>query len=135
MKIYVFERAEPSGSVLIEIPKLKILKWINYVADITFHEEGNYENLIDHYVKSEEDSILVIVNDNSDHGFIKRSYFSTYTLEELRYKDPTTDLLYSYDDLKQAFKDGGSVSEWSDMGIEMEFENFDEWYKSWFNKH
>ena len=61
--------------------------------------------------------------------------FSTYTLEELRYKDPTTDLLYSYDDLKQAFKDGGSVSEWSDMGIEMEFENFDEWYKSWFNKH
>ena len=45
------------------------------MADITFHEEGNYENLIDHYVKSEEDSILVIVNDNSDHGFIKRSYF------------------------------------------------------------
>jgi hypothetical protein len=42
---------------------------------------------------------------------------------------------FTYDDLKQAFEDGGWVTSWSDMGIEMKYDNFEEWFEEWVKKN
>ena len=36
---------------------------------------------------------------------------------------------YSEEDMKQAFKNGSWVASWSDMGIEMKYDNFETWFE------
>jgi hypothetical protein len=37
--------------------------------------------------------------------------------------------MYSEEDMKQAFKNGSWVASWSDMGIEMKYDNFETWFE------
>jgi hypothetical protein len=36
---------------------------------------------------------------------------------------------FSLDELKKAFEDGSWVTSWSDMGITMKYDRFDDWFK------
>ena len=50
---------------------------------MTFHKEGIYEELIDTIEKTNKDKILIVVNDNSKHGFVKRCYIRVCNKNEL----------------------------------------------------
>ena len=82
----IFEKDSPSGQVLINLPELKILKWINYSTNFTFHKSGIFEQKISEIEQHTEnkDKILIIVNDNSNHPYIKRSFICIYSENELR---------------------------------------------------
>lgn len=42
--------------------------------------------------------------------------------------------MYSEEDLKEAFKNGSTVTSWSDYGVEMRYEDFDTWFKEFKKK-
>ena len=37
--------------------------------------------------------------------------------------------MYSEEDMRKAFKDGSWVTSWSDMGIEMKYDTFEQWFE------
>jgi hypothetical protein len=37
--------------------------------------------------------------------------------------------MYSEEDMRKAFKDGSWVTSWSDMGISMKYDTFEEWFE------
>ena len=60
----------------------------------------------------------------SDTELIESSlYNAMQEYAELYYEDKVKD------DLKKAFEDGSQVASWSDMGITMKYEKFDDWFK------
>lgn len=85
MKKIILEKNAPSGEALINIPELGITKWIKYITNRTFHKDGVYEEMISKIEKENQDKILVVVNDNSNHGFVKRCYIRLYTEDELKF--------------------------------------------------
>lgn len=56
-----------------------------------------------------------------------------YVNIKVKYLKPKNDT-FTKDDLKTAFKDSGNVVSFSDMGVTMMYEDFDEWFKD-FIKH
>jgi hypothetical protein len=50
------------------------------------------------------------------------------TDKKLHISDVRRSFSFTYDDLKQAFEDGSWVTSWSDMGIEMKYDNFEKWF-------
>jgi predicted P-loop ATPase len=63
---------------------LGILRWLKYITNRTFHKEGAYEEMISEIEKDNQDKILVVINDNSNHGYVKRCYICVYTEDELK---------------------------------------------------
>ncbi len=57
------------------------------------------------------------------------------TDKKLHISDVRRSFSFTYDDLKQAFKDGSHVTTWSDMGIQMKYDNFEKWFDEWFKKN
>jgi len=55
--------------------------------------------------------------------------------EKLHISDVRRSFSFTYDDLKQAFEDGSWVTSWSDMGIEMKYDNFEKWFEEWVKKN
>ena len=84
MRKLIFEKDYPSGEVLINIPELEILKWLPYITNFTFHEKDVYEEKIKLIEKENPNKILIIVNDNSNHGFVKRCFIQVYDKEHLK---------------------------------------------------
>ena len=84
MRKLIFEKETPSGDVIINIPELGIIRNLHYITNRTFHKDGVYEQMITEIEKNNQDKILVIINDNSNHGFVKRCYMCVYTEEELK---------------------------------------------------
>ena len=84
MRKLIFEKDTPSCEVLIDLRETGILKWLKYITNRTFHKEGVYEELITEIENNHQDKILVVVNDNSNHGYIKRCYICVYTEDELK---------------------------------------------------
>jgi hypothetical protein len=84
MRKLIFEKESPSGEVLIDLRELGILRWLKYITNRTFHKEGVYEEMISEIEKDNQDKILVIINDNSNHGYVKRCYICVYTEDELK---------------------------------------------------
>jgi len=84
MKKLIFEKDAPSGEVLINLPELGIVRSLKYITDKSFHVNGSYENLLNDLEVNNPDKILIVVNDNSDHEFVKRSYINIFTEEELK---------------------------------------------------
>lgn len=78
MSKIIFEKDSPSGEVLIHIPEFGISYWLPYITNTTFHEEGVYEKKIQQIEEDNPDKIIVVVNDNSNHGFVKRCLIETY---------------------------------------------------------
>ena len=85
MRKLIFEKDSPSGVVMINMPELGIIRTINYIVNRTFHKDGAYEMMISEIEKINQDKILVVINDNSKHGYVKRSYICTYTEDELKH--------------------------------------------------
>jgi hypothetical protein len=56
-------------------------------------------------------------------------------IPQLNISDVRSSFSFTYDDLKQAFKDGSHVTTWSDMGIQMKYDNFEKWFDDWFKKN
>jgi len=83
MRKLIFEKNGPSGSVMIYLPDLGIIRDLNYIATRTFHKDGVYEQFISKIEKEYEDKILIIINDNSNHPFIKRCYIQVFSKEDL----------------------------------------------------
>ncbi len=54
---------------------------------------------------------------------------------KLHISDVRRSFSFTYDDLKQAFMDGSHVTTWSDMGIQMKYDNFEKWFDEWFKKN
>ena len=84
MNKIIFEQQGPSGSILINLKELNIVKWLNYITNFTFHKKNEFEEFISKIEKNNQDKILVIVNDNSNHGFVKRCFIRAYTKNELK---------------------------------------------------
>lgn len=84
MRKLIFEKNSPSGEVLIDLRELGILRWLKYITNRTFHKEGVYEEMISEFEKNNQDKILVVINDNSNHGYVKRCYICVYTEDELK---------------------------------------------------
>jgi len=42
--------------------------------------------------------------------------------------------MYSEEDMRKAFKDGSWVTSWSDMGISMKYDTFEEWFEQFKKK-
>lgn len=78
MRKLIFEKDSPSGEVLINSPEFETITRIPYITNMTFHEKGVYEEKIKLIEKDNPDKILVVVNDNSNHGFVKRCFIRTY---------------------------------------------------------
>lgn len=86
MKKLIFEKDSPSGAVMINLPEFGILRNLKYITSRTFHEDNVYEKFISKIEQDIEnkDKILIIVNDNSNHGFKKRSYICLWSVEDLK---------------------------------------------------
>jgi len=84
MRTLIFEKESPSGEVMINIPELGIIRSMKYITNRTFHKDGVYEQMITEIEENNQDKILVVINDNSNHGFVKRCYLCVYTEEELK---------------------------------------------------
>ena len=86
MEKIIFEENSPSGAVILNLPKFGILRELKYITSRTFHKAGIYEEFIYKIEQNIENKnkILIIVNDNSNHGFKKRSYICTWTIENLK---------------------------------------------------
>jgi len=84
MRKLIFEKETPSGEVLIDLRELGILRWLKYITNRTFHKDGVYEQMITEIEETNQDKILVVINDNSNHGYVKRCYMCVYTEEELK---------------------------------------------------
>ena len=84
MRKLIFEKESPSGDVLVDLRELGILRWIHYITDRTFHKDGVYEQMVSEIEENNPDKILVVINDNSNHGFVKRCYMCVYTEDELK---------------------------------------------------
>jgi len=84
MRKLIFEKESPSGEVLIDLRELGILRWLKYITNRTFHKEGVYEEMISEIEENNQDKILVVINDNSNHGYVKRCYICVYTEDELK---------------------------------------------------
>lgn len=80
----IFEKESPSGEVLIDLRELGIFKLLKYITNNTFHKEGVYEKMITEIEENNQDKILVVINDNSNHGYVKRCYICVYTKDELK---------------------------------------------------
>lgn len=93
MKKLIFEEDSPSGKVLIHIPEFGTRTWLSYITTTTFHEEGLYEEKIKNIEKDNPDKILVIVNDNSNHGFVKRCFIRI--CDEDDFKPSSANTMYS----------------------------------------
>lgn len=57
------------------------------------------------------------------------------TDEKLHISDVRRSFSFTYDDLKEAFKNGGWVTSWCDYGYETRFESFEEWFDEWIKKN
>jgi len=86
MKKLIIEKDSPSGEVLIMIPEFEIMTWLPYITDSTFHKEGLYEEKVKTIEKDNPDKILVVVNDNSNHGFVKRCFIRIYDEDHFKPK-------------------------------------------------
>jgi len=42
--------------------------------------------------------------------------------------------MYSEEDMRKAFKDGSWVTSWSDMGISMKYDTFEQWFEQFKKK-
>jgi hypothetical protein len=86
MRKLIFEKDSPSGEVLINLPEIKIIKWLKYIANYSFNEVGIFEQMITdiEHNQDNQDKILIVIIDNSNHGFTKRSYIGVYTEDELK---------------------------------------------------
>ena len=84
MRKLIFEKDCPYGVVLINTPEFKTITRIPYITNMTFHEKDVYEEKIKSIEKDNPDKILVVVNDNSNHGFIKRCFIRTYDKEHFK---------------------------------------------------
>ena len=84
MRKLIFEKEAPSGDVLIDLRELGILRWIHYITNRTFHKDGVYERMVSEIEKDNPDKILVVINDNSNHPYVKRCYMCVYTKDELK---------------------------------------------------
>jgi hypothetical protein len=84
MRKLIFEKETPSGDVLIDLRELGILRWLHYITNRTFHKDGVYEQLVSEIEENNQDKILVVINDNSNHGYVKRCYMCVYTEDELK---------------------------------------------------
>jgi len=84
MNKIVFEQDAPVGCVLVDIRELNVLKWVDYAVNFAFHQKGVHEQVISEIEKQNQDKILIIVNDNSNHGYVKRSFIRVYTQDELK---------------------------------------------------
>lgn len=77
----IFEEDSPSGKVLIHIPEFGTRTWLSYITNFATDEEGVYEKKIQQIEEDNPDKILVVVNDNSNHGFVKRCFIKIYDKE------------------------------------------------------
>ena len=93
MSKLIFEKDSPSGKVLIHIPEFGTRTWLPYITDTTFHEEGVYEKKIQQIEEDNPDKIIVVVNDNSNHGFVKRCLIKTYDKDY--FKPSSANTMYS----------------------------------------
>ena len=93
MRKLIFEENSPSGKVLIKMPEFGTITWLPYITDTTFHEEGIYEKKIQTIEKENPDKILVVVNDNSNHGFVKRCFIRI--IDEEHFKPSSANTMYS----------------------------------------
>ena len=84
MKKLIFETNEPTGEELINLPKRGIVRWLDYVTNRTFHKKGAYEQRIAEIEKKHPHKILIIINDNSNHGFVKRCYISFFKKNKMK---------------------------------------------------
>lgn len=84
MRKLIFEKEAPSGEVMINILELGIIRGLKYITNRTFHKDGVYEQLVSEIEENNQDKILVVVNDNSNHGYVKRCYMCVYTEDELK---------------------------------------------------
>lgn len=78
MRKLIFEKDSPYGEVLINIPEFKTITLLPYITNFTTNEEGIYEKKITTIEKENPDKILIVVNDNSNHGFVKRCFIKIY---------------------------------------------------------
>ena len=69
---------------MINIPELGIIRSMKYITNRTFHKDGVYEQMITEIEENNQDKILVIINDNSNHGYVKRCYICVYAEDELK---------------------------------------------------
>jgi hypothetical protein len=72
----IYEHNGPSGKVLVDMRERGLLQWHDFTCNFTFHKDGVYEERIkqitDEYC-NDENKLLVIVNDVSDHPYPKRA--------------------------------------------------------------
>ena len=81
----IFEKDSPSGEIIISLPEHLVLRSLRYITDITFHKIEAYDTLIKKFEEYDDTNVLIIINDNSNHGFPKRSYIRKFSIEELKY--------------------------------------------------
>jgi hypothetical protein len=71
----IYEHNGSSGKVLIDMRERGLLMWHDFICNLTFHKDGLYEERIkqmtDEY-GNDENKLLVIVNDISEHPYPKR---------------------------------------------------------------
>jgi hypothetical protein len=97
---------------------------------ITFREgleKSKYVMGIDPYDKQETLEELVKEFYSDENQLMERIAFKRgYTECEER--------MYSEEDMRKAFKDGSWVTSWSDMGIEMKYDTFEQWFEQFKKK-
>ena len=82
-------------------------------------------------VNNEGNTIFVGLAEKLDD--LMRPITKRYVNIKAKHLKPKNDT-FTRDDIKKAFDDGGNVTSFSDMGVGMMYENFEEWYEN-FIKH
>ena len=57
---------------------------MKYIVNRTFHKEGVYEEMVSEIEENNPDKILIVINDNSKHPYVKRCYLCVCSIDELK---------------------------------------------------
>jgi hypothetical protein len=75
MIIKTYDHNGPDGQVFIDMRDRGLFQWHDFICNFTFHKDGVYKERIkqitDEY-GNDENKLLVIVNDVSEHPYSKR---------------------------------------------------------------
>ena len=77
-------------------------------------------------VNNEGNTIFVGLAEKLDD--LMRPITKRYVNIKAKHLKPKNDI-FTKEDMKKAFNDGGNVTDFSDMGVTMMYEDFDDWFK------
>jgi hypothetical protein len=107
----MLDKIEPKQETLVERMVPLQLKY-----NLDMNKQERLEEAAEKYANELPEPHNYGINSDKKKGFIEGAKWQS-------------ERMYSEEEMKNAFKDGSWVTSWSDMGIEMKYDTFEQWFE------